>query len=84
MSIDPEGGTGHQRDQILASLNLQQACVRRQYRVDAVHFIGQYLAQNVDIKDVAFFELVNVRKQLGARHAAVGRKYRMGTAAAHR
>ena len=82
--IDTKRCAGDQRYIVLAVLNLQQARVRRQDCVDSIHLIGQYLAQNVDIKDVAFFELINVRKQLGARHATVGRKYRMGVFSAHR
>jgi len=62
MGIDPEWGTRHQRDQILAFLDLQQARICRQYRVDGVHLIGQHLTQNVNIKDITLFKPVNVRK----------------------
>ena len=62
VGVDPERRAGHQRDLILAVFDLQQACVCGQLCVDAVHFVGQCVAQNVDIKDVTFFELINVRK----------------------
>ena len=38
----------------------------------------------MDVKRVALCQLVDVRKQLGTRHAAVSRQHRMGAAAAHR
>ena len=83
VGIDPERGTGHQRYIVLAFLNLQQTRVRGQYRVDAVHFVGQCVAQYMDVEHIALCKLVDVRKQLGTRHAAVGRQYRVGAAAAH-
>ena len=84
MCIDGKRRTRHQRDQILALLDLQQARIRGQYRIDGVYLISQDFTQNVNIEHIALCKLVDVRKQLGTRHSAVGRKHRMGTAAAYR
>ena len=73
VGVDPKRGTRHQRDLILAVLNLEQARVRGQHRIDGVHLIGQHLAQHVDVKRVALCKLVNVRKQLGPCHTTVRR-----------
>ena len=62
VGIDPERRTRHQCDQILVILDLEQARVRGQYRVDGVHLIGQHLTQHMDVKRVAHCKLVNVRK----------------------
>ena len=69
--IDGKRRTRHQRDQILALLNLQQARIRRQYRVDGVYLVCQHLTQHMDIEHITLCKLVNIRKQLGTRHAAV-------------
>ena len=73
MCVDPKRGTRHQRDLILAVLNLEQARVRRQYRVDGVYLVCQHLTQHMDIEHIAHCKLVYVRKQLGTRHTTVRR-----------
>ena len=84
VGIDPERRAGHQRYIVLTVLDLQQAGIRGQYSSDIVHLICQHLTQHMDIKRVSRRKLVNVRKQLGVRHAAMCRQHRMGAAAAHR
>ena len=71
MGINSKRCARHQCDHILTSYDLQQACISRKYRIDGVYLIGQHLTQYMDVKCIAFFELVNVRKQLGRGHAAV-------------
>ena len=83
MGVDPKWGTRHQRYIVLTVLNLEQSRICRQHCVDAVHFVGQCVAQYMDVEHIALCKLVDVRKQLGTRHAAVGRQYRVGAAAAH-
>ena len=83
VGVDAKRRAGHQRHQVLAVLDLQQAGVCRQYSSDIVHLICQRIAQHMDVKRVAHCKLVDVRKQLGTRHAAVGRQHRVGAAAAH-
>ena len=84
VGVHPKGRTGHQRHQVLSVLDLQQRCVRRQYRGDLIHLVGQHLTQYMDVKSVALRKLVNVRKQLRTGHPTVGRQHRMGAAASHR
>ena len=84
VGIDPERRTRHQCDQILVILDLEQARVRGQYRVDGVYLVCQHLTQHMDIEHIALCKLVYVRKQFGACHAAVCRQHRVGAAAAYR
>ena len=84
MGVDAVGSAGHKGQVVLALHHLQVLYLGGQHNGDLVHLVGQHPVQHRHRKGVAYFQLVQMGKQLGTGQTPVRRDDRMGAFAAHR
>ena len=78
MAVHRNGHTGHKGYIVLAVHNGQVAGVCGQHLLDLIHRVGEGFVVNMEVENVATFQLLKVGKQPSTTHAGVPSQHAVG------